>query len=121
MSKKVIANYDPATGLITDDAGLGVTMIGMAFKDFEEKKDNTDSIIKLKNAGFDAKDIIEIVKSGLLQLMAKYNSKGFSPKIEVTEITDRGLGRYWDVITRVVLEFKNPKTKGKNQITITEI
>lgn len=64
--KKVIANYDPVTGLITDDVGLGVTMMGMSFKDFEEKKDNTDSIIKLKNAGFDAKDIIEIAKSGLL-------------------------------------------------------
>ena len=42
----------------------------------------------------------------------KYNSKTLSPKIEVTEITDSGLSRYWDTITRIVLEVKNPKLKG---------
>ena len=51
----------------------------------------------------------------------KYNSKTLSPKIEVTEITDRGLKRYWDVITRIVLEVKNPKKKGKNEIVITQV
>lgn len=51
----------------------------------------------------------------------KYNSKALSPKIEVIEITDRGLRRYWDKITRIVLEIKDPKLKVKNQVVITEV
>jgi len=54
-------------------------------------------------------------------MQMKYNAKALSPKIEVTEITDTGLKRYWDTITRIVLEVKNPKRKGNNQIVITEI
>ena len=50
----------------------------------------------------------------------KYDAKALVPKIEVTEVTDSGLKRYWDSITRIVLEVKNPKLKGKNEITITE-
>ena len=48
----------------------------------------------------------------------KYNSKTLSPKIEVIPITDSGLKRYWDTITRIVLEIKNPRTKGKNEVVI---
>jgi hypothetical protein len=51
----------------------------------------------------------------------KYNAKTLSPKIEVTEITDGGLKRYWDTITRIVLEIKNPKVKGKNEVVISAI
>lgn len=51
----------------------------------------------------------------------KYNSKALSPKIEVKEITDSGLKRYWDTITRIVFTIKNPKTAGKNEIVITEV
>ncbi len=50
-----------------------------------------------------------------------YNAKTLSPKIEVTEISDRGLSRYWDTITRIVLEVKNPKLKGKNEVVISEV
>jgi hypothetical protein len=50
----------------------------------------------------------------------KYNPKALIPKIEVTEITDSGLKRYWSTITRIVLEVKDPKMKGKNEIVITE-
>jgi hypothetical protein len=49
-----------------------------------------------------------------------YNSKSVTPKIEVTEITDSGLKRYWTTITRIVFTIKNPKTTGKNEIVITE-
>ena len=51
----------------------------------------------------------------------KYNAKVLTPKIEVSEITDSGLKRYWDTITRIVLEVKNPKEKGKNEVVITEL
>ncbi len=51
----------------------------------------------------------------------KYNSKALSPKIEVKEITDSGLKRYWDKITRIVFTLKNPKISGKNEIVITEV
>ena len=51
----------------------------------------------------------------------KYNAKTLSPKIEVTEITDGGLKRYWDTITRIVLELKNPTTNGKNEVVISAI
>ena len=51
----------------------------------------------------------------------KYNSKSVSPKIEVTQITDSGLKRYWDTITRIVLELRNPGLKGQNKIEITQV
>jgi hypothetical protein len=49
-----------------------------------------------------------------------YNSKNVTPKIEVTEITDSGLKRYWNTITRIVFTISNQKTTGKNEIVITE-
>ncbi len=51
----------------------------------------------------------------------KYNSKALSPKIEVKEITDSGLKRYWSTITRIVFTINNTKTAGKNEIVITEV
>jgi hypothetical protein len=54
-------------------------------------------------------------------LEMKYNSKALSPKIEVTDITDSGLKRYWDTITRIVFTINNPKTTGKNEIVMTEL
>lgn len=53
-------------------------------------------------------------------LQMKYNTKSLSPKIEVTEITDSGLKRYWDTITRIVLEVKNPKLKGNSEVVTIE-
>lgn len=50
-----------------------------------------------------------------------FNPKNVKPKIEVTEIADSGLKRYWSKITRVVFTINNQKTKGKNEIVITEI
>lgn len=50
-----------------------------------------------------------------------FNPKNLTPKIEVTTITDSGLKRYWSTITRVVFTVNNQKTKGKNEIVITEV
>jgi hypothetical protein len=50
-----------------------------------------------------------------------YNAKNVTPKIEVTEITDSGLKRYWTTITRIVFTINNQKTTGKNEIVITEV
>lgn len=51
----------------------------------------------------------------------KYDSKTVSPKIEVMEITDKGLKRYWNEITRIVFEMKNPKLKGKNEFELIRV
>jgi hypothetical protein len=49
-----------------------------------------------------------------------YNAKSVTPKIEVTEITDSGLKRYWNAITRIVFTINTQKKMGKNEIVITE-
>ncbi len=69
--------------------------------------DNGDGTFNLEGDGF--------------TLQMKYDTKLFIPKVEVIPVTDKGLKRYWDVITRIVLEYKNPKTKGKDQVVITKI
>lgn len=70
-------------------------------------KDNGDGTINLEGDEF--------------MLQMKYDPKLFIVKIEETPITDKGLKRYWDVITRIVLEYKNPKMNGKDQVVITKI
>ncbi len=50
-----------------------------------------------------------------------FNPKNVTPKIEVTEITDSGLKRYWSTITRIIFTTNNQKTTGKNEIVITEV
>jgi hypothetical protein len=69
--------------------------------------DNGDGTINLEGDGF--------------TLQMNYDTKMFSAKIEETEITDRGLSRYWDVISRIVLVYKNPKLKGKSQVVLTQV
>ena len=54
-------------------------------------------------------------------LYMSYNTKNVTPKIELNEITDTKLRRYWpDGVTRIVFTINNPKTKGKNEIVITK-
>jgi hypothetical protein len=64
---------------------------------------------------------ILILSGDGFDMQMKYNSKVVSPKIEVKEITDKGLQRYWDEITRIILEVKNPKLKGKNEVVVTQV
>ncbi len=55
-------------------------------------------------------------------LALKYDSKALSPKIELKEVTDSGLKRYWpNGVTRILFEIKKSKTKGKNELRITEV
>ena len=68
------------------------------------------------------------LEPGILQLQGDdftlnmhYNTKVVSPVIEYTKVTDKGLSRYWDGINRIVFTVLNPKTKGKNEVVITEV
>jgi hypothetical protein len=63
--------------------------------------------------------VLELQGDGF-KLKMNYNTRLVSPKIEFYEVTDNGLRRYWpDGITRIVLELKNPKVKGRNSVTLT--
>lgn len=63
--------------------------------------------------------ILKLEGDGFTLNMA-YNTKNVTPKIEITEITDSGLKKYWSTITRIVFTINNQKTTGKNEIVITE-
>jgi len=55
-------------------------------------------------------------------LEMSYNSRVLSSTIEFNEVTDNGLKRYWpDGVTRIILEFKDPGTKGRNEIVIAPV
>ena len=60
--------YDPLTGNITDNTGLLVaSLLGFAPVDIEESAESTsvDDMIKLKNSGFTAEEVIAIKKANL--------------------------------------------------------
>jgi len=52
------------------------------------------------------------------KLIMSYNVKTVTPKIEFNQVTDSGLKRYWDSITRIVFTFHNLKLTGKNEVVI---
>ncbi len=57
--------YDPETGMITDNTGMSVyTYVGAVPIEIKEAT-SIDDMIKLKNAGFTAEEVIQIKKSGL--------------------------------------------------------
>jgi hypothetical protein len=72
---------------------------------------------------------VSAIKPGLLKLEGdgfslnmSYNTKVVKPKIEFIEVKDRSLIRYWPKgITRIVLEFLNPGTKGGQQVVFTPV
>ena len=59
--------YDPLTGLITDKFDVLVaTIVGFTPVDIEEQKGTSvDDMIKLKNSGFTAEEVIAIKKANL--------------------------------------------------------
>ena len=60
--------YDPATGNITDNLGaLVTTMSGWIPVEIDSKPESTsiDDMIKLKNSGFTAEEVIAIKKANL--------------------------------------------------------
>lgn len=63
---KAIFDYDPVTGMIIDKQNVCVgTYAGAIPFDEEKQSSGVDDIIKLKNAGFTAEDIIAIKKVNL--------------------------------------------------------
>ena len=72
---------------------------------------------------------VTLVKPGLLKfdgdgfsLNMTYNSKLVTPKIELIEVTDRSLRRYWpDGVTRIKLEFIKPGLKGAQELVFVAI
>lgn len=64
---KAIFEYDSVTGQITDKNGLNTYMLGMVpFENEKESSENSISdIIKLKNAGFTADEIMQMKKLGI--------------------------------------------------------
>ena len=94
--------------VITDDFELNkvVTPSTLNFVTSCKVTEITPGNLKLEGDGF--------------ALNMAFNPKNITPKIEVTQITDSGLQRYWSTITRVVFTMNNQKTKGRNEIIITE-
>ncbi len=94
--------------VITDDFELDkvVTPSTLNFVTSCKVTEITPGNLKLEGDGF--------------ALNMAFNPKNVTPKIEETQITDSGLKRYWSTITRVVFTMNNQKTKGKNEIIITE-
>lgn len=67
---KVIFEFDPSLGAVTGSNGMVAYMMGiLPFEEIKDQSNNTssgvDDIIKLKNAGFTADEIIAIRKSAL--------------------------------------------------------
>ena len=68
---KVLLDYEPASGQLSNCGVYIATFIGLnEYKESEPPADvesnNIDSMVKLKNSGFTAKEVIEISKAGLL-------------------------------------------------------
>ena len=64
---KVVVEYDPVTGTISDNEG---TYIGcwVGLKHFEEGLSNSgvEVLIKLKDAGYTAEEVVQLKMGGLL-------------------------------------------------------
>jgi len=63
--KKVTLNYDENTGQLTDASGINIGGY-MGIKSVEADTLEVSSVIKLKDAGFDADEIVKMYKEGLL-------------------------------------------------------
>ena len=66
--EKQYLNYDTATGMITDNTGaLVTTLMGYAPISIDSQSESTsiDDMIKLKNSGFTAEEVIAIKKANL--------------------------------------------------------
>ena len=62
---KITLNYDPMTSQVTDnDGSLIATWAGL--ETHEAKNDDVETLVKLKNAGFETDDIIELRRKELI-------------------------------------------------------
>ena len=65
---KILLDYDPQTGMIRDNSGLLIfTWQGLdGHEHKEDKGKDIESLVTLKNAGFDTNEIIELNRKGLV-------------------------------------------------------
>lgn len=68
---KIQLNYDPGTGQISDDNGMIIcSWAGLQAQEVKESNASNsadiDELIKLKNAGFDTDDIVELRKKEII-------------------------------------------------------
>lgn len=64
---KVLLNYDQSTGQLSKDDGLFVaSYIGLTPYDGSLDKPKIDDLVKLKEAGFTAEEIVMMVKKEVL-------------------------------------------------------
>ena len=64
---KVILEYDPATGNIMDKDGLAIHCFPcLNYEEVPEKNTAVADLIKLKNSGFTAEEVIAIKKADLI-------------------------------------------------------
>lgn len=63
--KKITLNYEPTTGQVTDAKGLYVGM-NLTLTPVDGGTVEVDVLVKLKNAGFTAEEIIEMKRKELL-------------------------------------------------------
>tara|TARA_R110000744_G_scaffold347704_1_gene453249 strand:+ start:59 stop:253 length:195 start_codon:yes stop_codon:yes gene_type:complete len=63
---KQYLEYDPISGAITDDKGtMVISMMGYTPITLEASNTSIDDMIKLKNSGFTAEEVIQIKKANL--------------------------------------------------------
>ena len=63
---KKYLEYDPVSGAITDAKNSFVTtMLGFSPVEIEPSSTSIDDMIKLKNSGFTAEEVIQIKKANL--------------------------------------------------------
>ena len=64
--KQVLLNYDQATGMIYDGSVFLVTKLGLTPFEPVENKLSIAELIKLKDAGFTADEIVILSKEGVV-------------------------------------------------------
>ena len=63
---KVLLEYDPVSGVIKDKSNCAVgTWAGLVSFEQESTSTSVDDMIKLKNSGFTAEEVIAIKKANL--------------------------------------------------------
>jgi len=64
---KVLLNYDVQTGTLTNESGMTVgTWAGLPTHKELKGNSKVEDMIKLKNSGFTAEEVIEMGKAGLI-------------------------------------------------------
>lgn len=62
---KIELNYDAVTGQITDNIGT-ILLTWMGLENHQTKSGDVEMLVKLKNAGFETDDIVELHRKELI-------------------------------------------------------